>query len=539
MLRLICALGWALPALAVGDATFALTILHTNDVHARIDATPLLGREYGGYARRATLLARLRASEPNPILLSAGDVFQGTFYFNCYEGMADLALMNLMRYDAMAVGNHEFDRGVEPLRRFARAAQFPLLAANIEFTEDSPLRGLIHPHTVLRVGGRRVGIVGAITPDTPSISSPGETVRFIDLLPAVQRSIDTLTAEGVQHIVVLSHCGYELEQEMARKLKGVDIVVGGHSHTLLGTFDDPAFNRSRGPYPTVVDGVDGKVLVVQAYQWGILLGRIRVDFDSTGRVVGWSDTPPLVVNSTIPVDPHMAGVVAALRLPVEALGNRTVAECAERIETGGLASPMGALVCDAHLAATRKAGAVVAITNAGGVRAALDAGPVTLATAYTVQPFNNSLVVLDLTGDELKRALEWGVRSMPGGSGGLLYVSEGSSYAVDATKPVGNRIVDVVIDGKPLDLKATYGIALNSFLAGGGDGHEVLKRAAGRRIDTGTLDIDAFVEHLTRLSPVRAPQSRRIRAIEPATVSRAPLERRRDRTAAATARRAA
>jgi 5'-nucleotidase len=172
---------------------------------------------------------------------------------------------------------------------------------------------------------------------------------------------------------------------------------------------------------------------------------------------------------------------------------------------------MANVIADAMMAATQKAGAVAAFINAGGVRSSIDEGSITYGEAITVQPFGNTLVVLDLTGDELRRALEHGVAGFPDKMGAFLHPSRGTSYRFDPAKPAGSRVSEVVIGGQPLDPAKTYPIALLGFTASGGDAHEVLKAAPGRRVDTGLIDVDALVDYIKANSPLNPKPERRIR----------------------------
>lgn len=493
----------AWPALA---KAITITILHTNDMHAHVEAFTQHGHEMGGYARQATLIERYRASDPNPIVLSAGDTFQGTVYFNVYHGLADLAFMNYAGYQAMAVGNHEFDRGSAVLARFAKLARFPLLAANLDVSSDTELAGLIKPSTVLEVGGERIGIVGAITPELLRISTPGPGVKLLDLVTSVQRAIDELTEAGVDKVILLSHLGYEADKELAPQLRGVDVIVGGHSHTLLGTV--AGLPQPFGPYPTVAKDRDGNtVLIVQAWDWGRVLGRIEVSFDGAGRVTSWADAAPVPIVPAVPEDPTVASMVAAFALPLAAardtvVGHTVTGVARTRVTPRHADNPMADVITDAMLAATQKAGSVAAFVNSGGVRAALDPGPITYGQAVTVQPFNNTLVQLDLTGAELKAMLEETLGGLPKSAAGLLYPSGGTSYVIDIRKPAGDRIARLEVGGKPLQAGATYRITVPSFIAAGGDGHALAKSASGYRYDTGILDVDALVDYLKAHDPI-------------------------------------
>lgn len=492
-----------------------VTIIHTNDLHAKIEPTTRGNSSLGGYARKATVIQRLRESSPNPIVLNAGDTFQGTLYFNVYEGLADLAIMNYIGYHAMAVGNHEFDKGPAPLERFARLAKFPVIAANLDLTDEPSLRDLIPPHTTIEIGGQRVGVIGLVTNDTPNISAPGDTVRFLPYVESVERSVRALRAEGVDKFILLTHIGYEADLELARELRDIGVIVGGHSHTVLGPRVD-GLAPPRGPYPTVVRNAAGDTtLVVQAGDWGRLVGHLRVQFDADGRVAGWSGSP-VAVDQDVPPDPVVESMVQAFAAPIAAKAAEVIGSTEtglNRDREGSGEHTMGNVIADAMLAATRRAGAVIALMNAGGVRANIAPGNITYGDAITVQPFNNTLVVLELTGAELKAALEHGLARAPEYSGAFLHISAGSRIVFDVSRPAGNRIVELVIDGEPWAAERTYKVCTNNFTASGGDFHEVLKNAPGTRLDTGLLDVDALIEYIQANSPLNRQIEGRIRLV--------------------------
>ncbi len=493
--------------MVVGGVAYAdstITFIHTNDLHAHVEATKIKDVALGGYARHATLIRKLKQESVNPLLLNGGDVFQGTLYFNTYNGLADLAYMHYVGYDAMAVGNHEFDKGPSVLADFARSAKFPLLSANIDVSNEPLLKDEILPSTILEVGSEKIGLVGATTVDLPIISNIGLHVRMKEIVPALQAEIDKLTAQGINKIAVVSHCGFSEERALVRELSGVDIVVGGHSHTLLGKLEMPEGVSSRGSYPTVEKNKDGKTaLVVQAWEWGKVIGRIAVTFDDNGDVKSW-DGSPIKVDESIPEDPTMATMVEAFRMPLLTLKTQKVGEAKEDIDRAayGRESAVGNLIADSMLEATKKAGAQAAFMNAGGIRAPIPAGNLTFGGLIEVQPFNNTLVVMDLTGAEIKKVIEFGVRNAPDFSGGFIHVSSGTSYVVTPRQPADSKVSDIMIAGAPLDPAKTYKITVNSFMSTGGDGHETLKNAPGARIDTGLLDIDALVDYVKANSPI-------------------------------------
>jgi 5'-nucleotidase/UDP-sugar diphosphatase len=503
MLRFFPAL-LALPLLA---ADFTTTILHVNDTHDRIEPTIIQGKPYGGMARLGTLVERHRKSDPNPLFLHAGDAFQGTMYFNVYEGLADLAFLNALRPDAMAVGNHEFDKGPAALGTFARHAQFPLLSSNLDVSSEPALNGLFRRSTIVTRGRERIGIVGAITSDLPTISSPGPNVRMLDLRTSIQAEVDALTRAGVNKIVLLTHVGYDAEKELARTLRDVDVIVGGHSHALLGTTTAVGWPNSWGPYPTLVDNPEGgKTVVVQSWEGAKLMGRVQVTFDSRGRVKKWSTSQPVIVDESIPEDPTLMALVAAFEKPLAQQRDRKIAAAARAIASDG---QMGGIIADAMLEATSKQGAVAALLNGGGVRAAFEPGDITWGMAISVQPFDNTLILMDVTGAQLRQALEDIVEAA---RNRVLWVSQGTRYALDPSKPAGSRVTGLEIAGKPVEAPAVYRIVVPSFLATGGDGVNTLKNSTGFRSDTGLLDIDAFTDYLAARSPVQ-PAEERVRRV--------------------------
>lgn len=503
MRRLAAFASLLLPTLALADKGITITFLHTNDLHAHVMPTSIKGKSYGGYARLATLVRKAREKDPNVVLLNAGDTFQGTLYFNTYEGLADAALLTQIGIQAGTVGNHEFDRGPGALATYSGAIGWPLVAANLDLSREPALRGKIAKYVVLQIGGQKLGIVGADTTETPNISSPGPNVDFRDVVPTVQAAVDELTAAKVNKIVVVTHIGYQEDQEMVRHLRDVDLVIGGHSHTPLGTPDVPGWAKAAGPYPTLVKdskGVD--VPIVQAYEWGKVLGRIQVEFDGKGKIKRVKEATPIVVDETVPEDPRVSAMARAFERPILAIQNAPVGETKAAIarEPVGGESVMANLMADALFEQAKASGAVVAFVNQGGVRSSFEPGKVTYGNAVAVMPFNNTLTILDVSGAELLAGLKQGL-----GTGGQLTPSSGSSYVAQ------NGQIMATIDGRPLDLMKTYRIALLTFSANGGDSLFAFRDAKGRRIDTGFLDIDAFVAYLRAHSPLDRKLEGRVR----------------------------
>lgn len=490
------------------QADYTLTVLHTNDLHAHIEPTKIGNTTYGGYAKQMTLIKKYRAEDPNVILLNGGDTFQGTLFFTQYTGLADLSIMNVMGYDAMAVGNHEFDLGPDPLAEFAKYATFPLLSANLDVSAVEGLKNKIQPHAIKVVGGQKIGMIGAMTPDLPAISSPGPNVKLLNLYDSINKSIATLKGEGVNKIVLLSHLGLGAERDVAKQCPGLDVIIGGHSHTYLGKSGVQGFPQPGGPYPIVIENSESKVLLVSAWEWGKVFGRIKVNFDDAGKVKDWADAEPVLVVESIPDDPTVASIIAALVKPIDSLRKTVVATAPfalSRSNGGRGNSIMGNMIADSMLMAAEKSGAKLAIMNNGGIRSEIDLGPITFDEVIQVSPFSNTLVVLDLTGAELFAVFEHAAR----GGGVSIHISKWTKVKIDGSKPVGQRVVSVTINGEAVEKGKTYRIVTNSFVAGAGDAFTTMKEAKGYRLDTGTLDRDALVDYLKNFKgddPTREPR---------------------------------
>lgn len=515
MKRLFAPLLILCAGLTAAQKPITVTILHTDDLHAHIEPFKIKNGMYGGYAKHVALAKQFMAKDPNPLLLSGGDTFQGTLYFTVYQGLADLYFLNLMGYRGAAVGNHEFDLGPGALGIFAKNATFPVLACNLDVSQEPELRGVIGKHAIVNVKDGKIGLIGAVTPDLPDISSPGPNVKMLDLMSSIRSSISALQSEGVNKIVLLSHLGYSLEQEVAKQVAGIDVIVGGHSHTLLGTFDNPDFPPSAGPYPTVVKGPDGaQTLLVASWEWGKVFGRIKVSFDAKGVVKSWNGNP-ITVDDKVKDDVKAASAVLAFSKPIDNLRRTIIAQTETGIDGSReivrrKEAPMGNVIADAMLEATANQNTVLALMNGGSVRGGLDKGAITFEKVIQVQPFGSTLVVVDLTGAQIKNALEFGVAGIPEEKGAFLHVSKGTSYKFDLTRPKGDQIVGVMINGAPLDLAMTYRTVLNSFSASGGDGFVVFRDASGYRYDTGLVDVDVLVEYLKKHNPVSAGLEGRI-----------------------------
>ncbi|AJC81082.1 5'-nucleotidase protein [Rhizobium etli bv. phaseoli str. IE4803] len=526
-------------ALSAGAAfaDYELNILHINDFHSRIesinkfDSTCSAEEEgkkecFGGAARLKTAIDQRRQalSGKNVLLLNAGDNFQGSLFYTTYKGAAEAEFLNLMKFDAMTVGNHEFDDSEDGLATFLDKVQFPVVTANVKATAASKLGDRIKPSLVLDVGGQKIGIVGAVTNDTPELSSPGPNVTIEDDVQTITAAVQDLKGQGVNKIIALTHVGYPRDLAFIAKIPDVDVVVGGHSHSLLSNTDP----KAEGPYPTMVDNPGGyKVPVVQAASYSKYLGDIVVNFDDNG-VVKDAKGEPILIDSSFTPDPAVVTRVAELAKPIEELRKKVIGASEGPIEGDrkvcrAKECSMGNLVADAMLDRTKNQGVTIAVQNGGGLRASIDGGDVTQGEVITVLPFQNTLATFEATGADIVKALENGVSQIDQGAGRFPQVA-GLKFSFDQSKPVGSRVSDVQVkegdNFAPIDQAKTYKVATNNFMRAGGDGYSIFKEGKNA-YDYGPDLADVTAEFLAAHSPYKPYTDGRVTEIG-ATIAQAP-----------------
>ncbi|MCA0941188.1 5'-nucleotidase/apyrase family protein [Salipiger pacificus] len=467
-------------ALTAGAASadYTITILHTNDFHSRFEPISKYdstcgeednteGKCFGGSPRLQTAITEAKDRAGNYLLVDGGDQFQGSLFYTYYKGKLAAEMMNQMGYDAMTVGNHEFDDGPEVLRGFVDSVEFPVLMSNADLSGETLLKGEIQKSTIIEKDGEKIGLIGLTPVDTDELSSPGKNVVFTDPVGAVQAEVDKLTEQGVDKIVVLSHSGYNVDLKVAEETTGVDVIVGGHSNTLLGDMDG-----AEGPYPTMVKDT----AIVSAYAYGKFLGELKVTFDDAGAITEASGAP-LIMDAAVTEDAATKERIAEAAKPLDEIRNKVIGESTDEINGSrdmcrAEECPMGNLVADAMLDRVKDQGVEIAITNGGGLRASIDAGEVTMGEVLTVLPFQNTLSTFQVTGAVIKEALENGVSEMEEGGGRFPQVA-GMSFTVTPSAEVGSRISDVMVGDAALDEAKTYGVVSNNFVRNGGDGYKM------------------------------------------------------------------
>lgn len=512
------------PAAAAAARADSVVLLHTNDVHSHLD--PHGGRggdEVGGAAARAALLARERARGVATLTLDAGDVFQGTPYYNFFRGIPDYRVMSRMGYEAGALGNHDLDDGPDRWLRADREARFPILSANVFVAAESAwaaglppvppevrrlpacwiggarvperarLKQLCDGSLIREAGGRRIALLGLTTGDLPRIVAvgPNRGVAVADpiavakvLVPDLRRRADV--------VIVLSHLGLEDDRRLAARVPGIDVIVGGHSHTLLRA---PVIVSN----PADRNGYHGTA-IVQAGWGGAWLGRTTLHFDGSKLAE--------VSGTVLPVRPGEGedqGVERVLRPYRDSIATEMSAPLCRTPRaygTRGLRdgdTPLGDFVTDAL---REPAHADIAIQNVGGIRAGIPKGEVTVGDLYRVLPFDNRIVVVEMKGWQVRKLLDFIARRI--GKGGFAQVS-GVRFVIRR-----DRASNIHVDGKPLDGNRTYRVATIDFLYDGGDGYTAFSKA-GPAEDTGLGQREAAIEFLQRHPGYRFRDDGRIR----------------------------
>ena len=533
------------PARADDANRLQIKILSINDFHGNLkppaagltlpdpaDPTKTVKVEAGGSEAMATLVKSLRAKAKHSVFVAAGDLVGASPLLSAlFADEPTIESLSLMGLEMSAVGNHEFDKGAAELLRKQKGgcssdkaclALHPFLGAKFQYLAASTIvkdtgRTLLPPYEIKTFEGISVGFVGLALKGTPGVVSPSGVagLEFRDEAETVNALVPELKAKGVEAIVVLIHeGGYPtggpnecpsisgpIVDIVKRLDKAVDLVISGHTHKA---------------YACVIDGRP----VTSGDKFGSMVSEIDVEIDRTSRDVVSTRAQNLVVRvGELAKDADQTALIASYERVAQPLIEKPVARITASItkaETAAGETPLGNLIADAQLAATRgsdKGGAVIALTNPGGIRTDLvrtrDDGTVTYGDVFAVQPFSNMLVTVTLTGAQLHTVLEqqWLDQPKPR----ILQVSEGFAYAWSAGKPVGARVdpASMRLEDKPIDPKADYRVTINSFLADGGDGFKVFPTA--RDAVTGMFDVEALEAFLaTAKAPVEPPKTGRI-----------------------------
>jgi len=502
-------LSWA--SLGWGDGWQRLVILHTNDIHGHLPAeeawwiNPNFPPPIGNAPGAASVIKEERAQASSNgwglLLLEGGDIFQGTPTGEFSKGMAVIDYMNAMGYDAMVVGNHDFDKGQVVLQDLIQRARFPVLCANIVDSATGTIPDYFKPYVIVERAGLRIGIFGLGLPSLRGVVKP-EDLKGLDIRPVVQTArwtVDTLRAQGADLVIGLDHIGYYGDKVLADSVPGIDVIVGAHSHSgLRQAYEDPA----------------NHTIIVQTFGNLSTIGRLELNIDpGTKQIVGYRSELRELFTEDVPKDTATAAAVKRWTDQAEAGFDSVIGYSSSDLARvgGGKESALGDLIADAIREAS---GADFAFQNSGGIRADIRKGEVTFRDLYQVDPFGNTIVTMDLTGPQVMRLLETSVL----GFHGIFQVS-GLKMVYDNRKPIWSRVTEATVDGKSLDLDKTYKIATNDFLAAGGGYYKIFQEGANRD-DTYKQVRQAMVDYFRKHSPLDVRIEGRIKEIGGGRASR-------------------
>ncbi|MGE8080458.1 5'-nucleotidase C-terminal domain-containing protein [Peribacillus loiseleuriae] len=482
------------PAYAA-DAKTTITILHTNDTHAKV--TPEDGGM--GFAKLSSLVKQLKEKNPkNTLLLDAGDTFHGTPFATLESGESIAKIFNQIGYDGLAAGNHDFNYGFERLLALEKIVNFPILSANVYHTQDHSR--LLEPWMIKTVGDIKVGVFGLTTPETTYKTHPKnvEGLTFADPVEEANAMVKELKAEGADIIIALTHLGIDASStetsiKVAEGAPGIDLIVDGHSHS------------------TLVAGQEaGKdTLIVSAGEYTKNLGVVELTLE--GKVITGKKAHLITKEEAenLPDDVDISTLIKDIKKKQEVILSEKIGETdaileGERTQVRARETNLGNLLSDAMVHAT---GADAAITNGGGIRASIKQGTITKGNVVDVLPFGNFLVTKKFTGAEMKAALEHGTSDYPNVKGAFPHVS-GITFEIDVKAEKGNRVKNLKIAGAPAVMEKEYTVATNDFLASGGDDYTMLKN--GPLVNEyGALD-EVVIEYIKENSPIKARIENRI-----------------------------
>jgi 2',3'-cyclic-nucleotide 2'-phosphodiesterase (5'-nucleotidase family) len=472
---------------STGPSTIDITILHVNDTHGHI--LPYIKKSIsgkipvGGAAQLAAMIHNEKNRNPNgTLLLSGGDMFQGTPVSNLFQGKPVIEIMNYLTFDAMVIGNHEFDWKQDVLNTIIESADFPVLSANV-VDEKGHYIPAVHPYVILERKGLKIAVIGITTVETATTTKPDNVkgLTFLDPENILPPLVKEVRDRGADVVIVLSHCGLDADRKLAKNVDGVDVIVGGHSHTAVTD-------------PVVID----TTIIVQAGCFGLYLGVLELKIQrETNRIVQKTRSHELKTvfsGPDNPADPHVTGIINKYNNRIKDVFTQVVGETTvDLVQNRRGEANEGNLLCDAM---KRETGAAIAFFNSGGLKINIPRGKITMEKIYELLPYDNVLMTMDLTGRQIKDLLEHGA-SLP--HGGILQVS-GISVTYDLNKPAGERAVNICVGDSPLNLTNVYTVTTNDFLAAGGDGYTTFKE--GKNIRYGDNLRNIFVEYIKKHSPV-------------------------------------
>ncbi|XP_027848967.2 protein 5NUC-like [Aphis gossypii] len=535
----------------VEAANYRLLVLHTNDMHSRFDQIDETGGAectstgrpcYGGFARLKTAVdqERRNADADGALFLNAGDTFQGTAYYTLLKWHAVERMIGTLGIDVMCLGNHEFDDGVEDVASYIRNITIPVVASNVDLTDEPSLASQpnLMKSKVLTVNGRKIGVIGYLTPETSVITRVGN-VKILPEIPSIVAEAKRLKNDGVDILIALGHSGLEIDTQIARDVENIDLVIGGHSHSFLYTGNPPDIDKPVGPYPIWVEqpNTNRKVPVVHAYYATKYLGKLWMEFDEAGEVVR-SYGNPILLDSKIEQDPKVSNEVKVMRKVIEEKTNQVIGSTSVFLEGSNeycrfRECNLGNFITDSFVDYNIRnniksfdlnnywTDAPIALLQAGGIRTNMNSmnkrGNITFGDLLSSLPFQDDIGKITTKGSDIWTAFEYSVRrySTMVANGEFLQVS-GLKVVIDFGQPSGKRVQSIyarcgncaVPVYEKLNLTTNYTIIISNYLAEGGDGfsfQKVVKYESFRKTDLSIVE-----EEFHAKSPIRPEVGQRI-----------------------------
>ncbi len=493
LLSLVMALGLVSAFAEDAQEPFAITIFHTNDVHANAAPSPGMG-----YAMMAAYVNQEKGQNENVLVLDAGDTFHGTVFATAVEGASIAQVMNNVPYSAMAPGNHDFNYGYDRLKEIEQSLTFPLINANI-YLENG--ERAFTPYIIQEVGDKKIGLIGVATPDMVPKIHPDQIkgLEFRDGVNEVTAVVGEIKDE-TDAIILIAHWGItgeEVTSEVLAAIEGLDLIIDGHSHDAF-----PEGHKTEG----------SDILIVSTGEKLNNLGKVVMTFNDEGvEKVEASLIPSPTVFEDRSIIKLMNEITAEQDVLLgEVIGKTSVLLDGERENVRTKETNLGNLSADALLAFT---GADVAITNGGGIRASIEEGDITLRDTITVFPFGNIVVTKEVKGADIKAALEVGYRMYPDQNGGFSQIG-GMRVTFDPSKEEGSRVTEVLVgeNNEPLDEEKMYMLATNDFMAAGGDSYEMFKPYPIAK-EFGSMD-EAIKRYMKELGDISLEVDGRINVVE-------------------------
>ena len=461
-----------------GIAQDRLVVLHVNDMHGQLLPRRGSSGSSGGMAGIEKIVSAVRkeVGADHLLLLDAGDWFQGTPEGADRGGLNVIRAMEALGFDASTIGNHDFDYGIENLLRLIQSTRIPIVASNISYS-GGLLKEAVHGEHIIERGGFRVGLIGILTPDAPNIIDPkvGKNLVVAPLAPVVEAARDRLRKAGADLIVVLSHSGVQNERQLASEVSGIDLIVGGHSHTLV---DPPWVDPTN---KTVVAQVGAKTRHIG-----------RIEFTRGGDGLEVSSSVLVVEAVEKAADPVLEQLISTVETRVGKKMDRKVGQSPKALkpsghtQNGAVSTPLGRWICDSMANAT---GVSASFHNHGGIRDGLPGGDVLYRDLFEISPFGNRVTVVTLTGKQLKQVIK---KSLSSEGRGLDF--HGVQVEVSSTDEGNIEVGEIRLGGSPVDDQQEIRIATNSYLAAGGDEWDLL--AAAPQEDGGVSVLDATEQSL-------------------------------------------